>query len=261
MKYLIANWGLEKFKTKVEEYYGSSLSDPHPADVTDVDDHMGWHEQGDGKLFLGVNIENGRIKDEGDLRIKSGLRAVLQKFGMDTRLTALQGVILCDIDPADKDEINQILADHGIKSADELSLARRFSIACPAFPTCGLSITESERVLPQVIDQLDVEIAKHGLEQQKVAVHMTGCPNGCARPYTPDIGLVGRSVGKYTLFLGGNPEGTRLAFIYRDQVPLDDIVPTLSPLLAAYKSERQDGESFGDFCDRLGQAELESRAA
>ena len=260
MKYLIHDWGLEKFKAKVEEYFGQSLPEPHPVDVTGVDDHIGWHEQGDGKLFLGINIENGRIKDEGDLRIKSGLRAVLSKFGMDTRLTALQSVILCDIDPGDKDEINAILAEHGIRQAEELSLVRRYSIACPAFPTCGLSITESERALPGLIDQLEIEVARLGLESQQIAVHMTGCPNGCARPYTPDIGLVGKAVGKYTVFLGGNPEGTRVGFIYKDMVPLDEIVSVLSPLLTAYKAERGEGESFGDFCARLGQEELESRA-
>jgi len=131
MKYLIANRGIDWFKGKVEEYFGSPLPEPHPADVTDVDDHLGWHEQGDGRLFLGVNIENGRIKDEGDVRIKSGLRAVLERFGMDTRLTALQSVILCDIKPSDREEIDSRLADHGIRPAGELSLIRRYSMACP----------------------------------------------------------------------------------------------------------------------------------
>lgn len=260
MKYLIHDWGLDKFKAKVEEYFGAALPEPHAADVTGVDDHIGWHEQGDGKLFLGINIENGRIKDEGDLRLKTCLRTVIEKFGMDTRLTALQSVILCDIDPADKDEINGILADHGVKCADELSLLRRYSIACPAFPTCGLSITESERALPGVIDALEVEVAKHGLESQKIAIHMTGCPNGCARPYTPDIGLVGKAVGKYTVFVGGNPEGTRLCFIYKDMVPQDEIASTLSPLLGGYKADRQEGESFGDYCARVGQEGLEALA-
>jgi sulfite reductase (ferredoxin) len=261
LKYLIADWGVPKFKAMVEQYYGKGLPDPHPADVTGVDDHIGWHEQGDGKLFLGINIENGRIKDEGNLRIKTGLRVLLNRFGMNTRLTALQSVILCDINPENKAEINRIMAEHGMKGADELSLIRRYSIACPAFPTCGLSITESERALPGIIDDLDVAIAKLGMQSDKIAVHMTGCPNGCARPYTPDIGLVGKAVGKYTMFLGGNPEGTRLGFIYKDMVLMDDIVPTLVPLLTAYKSERKGAESFGDFCDRKGQAALESYSA
>jgi sulfite reductase (ferredoxin) len=252
LKYLIADWGVDRFKAKVEEYFGSPLPEPHPADVTGVDDHLGWHEQGDGRLFLGINVENGRIKDEGSLRLKTGLRAILRRFGMETRLTALQSVLLCDIDPRDRAEIEQIMVDHGIKTAEELSLIRRYSIACPAFPTCGLSITESERALPGIIDQLDVEVARLGLQSAKIAVHMTGCPNGCARPYTPDIGLVGKAVGKYTMFVGGNPEGTRLGFIYRDMVELDNIVPALVPLLQAYKSQRQGAESFGDFCARKG---------
>ncbi len=144
------------------------------------------------------------------------------------------------------------MAEYGILRADQLSLLRRYAIACPAFPTCGLSITESERALPGVIDQLEVEVAKLGLQTSKLAVHMTGCPNGCARPYTPDVGLVGKAVGKYTVFVGGNPEGTRLAFIYRDLVALEEIVPALVPLLQRYRVEREGSESFGDFCARRG---------
>ncbi len=260
LKYLIHDWGVEKFKAKVEEYYGQSLRNPHPTDVTGADDHIGWHEQGDGKLFLGINIENGRIKDEGDLRIKTGLRAILQKYKMRTRLTALQGVILCDIDPANRDDINAMLKSHGIKQDHELTLTRRYAIACPAFPTCGLSITESERALPGIIDKLEAELARLGIPNERISVHMTGCPNGCARPYTPEIGLVGKTVGKYTIFVGGNAEGTRLNFLYKDLVPQDDIVPTLAPLLARFKAERRNGECFGDFCHRQGQAVLEAFA-
>jgi len=256
LKYLIADWGVPAFKAKVEEYFGAPLPDPHPADVTDVDDHLGWHEQGDGRLFLGINIENGRIHDSGSLRIKSGLRTILKRFGMEVRLTPLQSLIFCDINPSDKAEINRLLDEHGILPVEKLSLIRRYAIACPAFPTCGLSITESERALPGVIDGLDVEIARLGLQSHRIAVHMTGCPNGCARPYTPDIGLVGKAAGKYTVFVGGNPQGTRLGFIYRDMVPLDDLVPTLIPLLTAYKAGRNGSESFGDYCTRMGLENL-----
>lgn len=256
MKYLIHDWGLATFKAKVEEYYGRSLPEPHPADVTGVDDHIGWHEQGDGKLFLGINIETGRIKDDGDLRLKTGLRTLLEKYRFDTRLTALQSVILCDIDPKDRDDINRHLAAYGIKQAHELTLVRRYSIACPAFPTCGLSITESERALPGVIDKLEVELSKLGLLSEKVAVHMTGCPNGCARPYTPDIGFVGKTLGKYTIYLGGNAEGTRIGYIYRDLVPQDELVTALQPVLAQYKAQRRGGESFGDYCARVGKEAL-----
>jgi sulfite reductase (ferredoxin) len=260
LKYVIANWGLPAFKQKVEEYFGRSLPEPHAADVTEVDDHIGWHEQGDGKLFLGINIETGRIKDEGDLRIKSGLRAILEKYGMRTRLTPLQSAILCDIEPAERKTIERMLSEHGVKLDTEISLTRRFAIACPAFPTCGLSITESERVLPQLIDSLETEMARIGLAGERIAVHMTGCPNGCARPYTPEIGLVGKTLGKYTIYVGGNATGTRLGFIYKDLVPFDDVIPALAPLLAWYKSDRQNGESVGDFCHRLGQEAILAHA-
>ena len=267
LRYTIHNHGLDWFKAKVEEYYGQSLPAPRDIDVTDVDDHIGWHEQGDGKLFLGINIECGRIKDEGSLRIKTGLQAILTRYGMETRLTALQSVILCDIDPKDKADLVQMLVDHGIKQDHELTLVRRYSIACPAFPTCGLSITESERALPGIIDDLEVEMAKLGIKHDRISVHMTGCPNGCARPYTPDIGLVGKAagvggaLGKYTIFLGGNVQGTRLAFIYKDSVPQADLVSALVPALQYYKANRRSGEAFGDFCHRVGLADLQQHAS
>ncbi len=257
LKYLIADWGIEKFKAKVEEYYGKPLQTPHPTQVTDVDDHLGWQEQGDGKWFLGVNVPSGRIKDEGDLRLKTGLRTILEKYGMDTRLTALQSVILCDIDEKDRADINGILSEHGVIAAEEMTLLRRYAIACPAWPTCGLAVTESERAMPGLLEELEAELARQDLSDERISLHMTGCPNGCARPYTPDIGLVGKAAGeKYTLFLGGNVEGTRLAFIYEDMVTKEDIVPKLAPLFTLFKSERQDRESFGDFCDRIGQEKL-----
>ncbi len=261
LKYTIHNHGLDWFKAKVEEYFGQSLPAPRDIDVTDVDDHIGWHEQGDGKLFLGINIECGRIKDEGSLRIKTGLRAILTRYGMETRLTALQSVILCDIDPQDKADIVQMLVEHGIKQDHELTLIRRYSIACPAFPTCSLAVTESERTLPGIIDQLEVEMAKLGIKGDRISVHMTGCPNGCARPYTPDIGFVGKTLGKYTIYVGGNVMGTRLAYVYKDLVPEADAVAAIIPALHYYKAHRQSGETFGDFCQRKGQADLQQHAS
>ena len=256
MKYLIANWGLEKFKAEVEKYYGEPLPAPHPTDVHNVDDHIGWHEQGDGKPFLGINVENGRIQDHEGVRMKTALRVLLKKYGMDTRLTALQGVILCDINPSDRGEIETLLKEHGVKLANELTLARRYSIACPAYPTCGLAVTESERVMPTVMDQIETELAKHGLINDRLAIHMTGCPNGCARPYNCDIGLVGKAKHKYTVFLGGNPQGARMSFLWQDMVPQDEIATRLSPLFGRYKAERSSQESFGDFCHRVGKEHL-----
>lgn len=256
MKYLIANWGLERFKAKVEEYFGAPLADPHPDDVRDVDDHLGWHEQGDGRLFLGINVDNGRIKDEGDYRVKTAIRLLLNKYKVDTRLTALQGMLMCDLEPSWKPEIEKILRDHGVPLAEELTLVERYSISCPAYPTCGLAVTEAERVMPEVRQSIMNVLREQGLDRERIAIHMTGCPNGCARPYTPDIGLVGKAKHKYTIFLGGNPEGTRIGFLYQDMVPQDEIATRLSPVLAKWKAERQVGESFGDYCHRLGKEAL-----
>ena len=133
-------------------------------------------------------------------------------------MTAQQNVLLCDIDPSQRDEIDRILADHGVVPAEERSQLRRLSMACPALPTCGLSITESERVMPDILDRLESELGRQGLSGEQISIHMTGCPNGCARPYMAELGFVGRSPNKYAVYLGGNEEGTRLARLYDQNV-------------------------------------------
>lgn len=256
LKYLIHNWGLARFKAKVEEYYGQALPEPRPVNVHGFDDHLGWHEQGDGRLFYGLNIENGRIEDEADFRLKSALRELCRRFRPGIRLTAHQSLLLTDLNPADKAAVEDVLRSHGVKLSDEISEVRRWSMACVAWPTCGLSITEAERALPGMIDQLEVELARLGLSQERFTVRMTGCPNGCARPYNSDIGLVGKAAGKYTIFAGGRLLGDRLNFNYKDMVPAEEVVATIVPLLAYFKQERQDGETLGDFCHRKGQEDL-----
>lgn len=276
MKYLIHEWGLPKFKAKVEEYLTQAeeicgvtentvrrpLPDPHPADVTGHQDHLGWHQQRDGKWFLGLPIENGRVKDDGELRLKTALRKLLIDLVPTVRLTLHQNILLCDLEEHQRPEIESILADHGVIAVDQISNARRFAFACPAQPTCGLSITESERVMPLVISELESVLEELGLDDEQFAIHMTGCPNGCARPYNCDIGLVGRSVngktgeGKYMIFVGGNLIGTRMNATYKDQVPMSQIVSELRPLLLYYKQSHQDGETLGDFCHRIGIDEL-----
>lgn len=256
LKYLIHNWGLPKFKAKVEEYYGQPLADPHPQDVHGFDDHIGWHEQGDGKLFYGLNVENGRIHDYGDFRLKTALRKICTTLRPPMRLTAHQSILFTDINPADAPKLEAIFREHGVKLHDEISAVRRWSMACVAWPTCGLAITESERALPGIIDQLEPELAKLGLSSETFTLRMTGCPNGCARPYNCDIGLVGRAAGKYTVFVGGRLLGDRLNFMYKDMVPAEEIVPTLVPLFAYFKHDRLEGETLGDFCHRKGRDDL-----
>jgi sulfite reductase (ferredoxin) len=156
----------------------------------------------------------------------------------------------------DRGRLEQILRSHGVKLSDEVSTVRRWSMACVAWPTCGLSITESERALPGMIDQIEVELARLGLSSEKFTIRMTGCPNGCARPYNCDIGLVGKARGKYTVFLGGRLLGDRLNFLYKDMVPEEEVVATLAPVFLYFKQARQPKESLGDFCLRKGAADI-----
>ena len=252
IKYLVHDWGVEKFREVLSGYIGGALMPPRPVQVSGFDPHLGWQAQGDGKFFYGLSIENGRIKDERALRLRTGLRKIIERFQPAIRLTPLQDILLCDLEEGAKAEIESLLNEHGISRPDEISNVQRYSMACPAIPTCGLAISESERLLPTIIDRLETEIRRLGLEDEKLSVRMTGCPNGCVRPYQSDIGLVGRSGDKFTVFVGGHVLGHRLNFMLKDLVHKDDIVPTLAPVLERFKHDRQPGESFGDYCHRLG---------
>jgi sulfite reductase (ferredoxin) len=256
MKYLISDWGLDRFRSKVEEYFGDSLAPLHPVHVHGFNDGMGWHEQGDGLWFYGLNVENGRIKDTPEMRLKSALREICNTFHSPLRLTPHQSIIFCDIKPEDRSKLESILRRHKVPLTEDYSTVRRWSIACPALPTCGLAVSESERVMPEIIDQLEVELERLGLQDEVFTTRMTGCPNGCARPYNSDIGLVGKTKDKYTIFLGGRVLGDRLNFIYEDLVPTEQVVPTLVPALKYFKESRISGESFGEFCHRVGKEDL-----
>ncbi len=252
LKYLINNWGIDRFKQKVEEYHGNSLPTAKPVTIEAHNDGMGWNQQGDGRLFYGLNVENGRIKDEGSYCLKAALRAICTELKPPMRLTPHQSIIFCDLTEADRPRLEELLKVHGVPLSEDFSNARRWSIACPAMPTCGLAVTESERALPGMMDDLEKELEALGLDEEVFTTRMTGCPNGCARPYNSDIGLVGKTKGKYTIFLGGRVEGDRLNFIYKDLVPADEVIPTLVTVFRYFKEARQAGESFGDFCHREG---------
>jgi sulfite reductase (ferredoxin) len=260
LKYVVANHGLAWCKARVEEYCGFALPDPHPDDVRAFDDHLGWHAQGDGQFFYGLNIENGRILDNDQTRLKTALRVICREYRPNIRLTPHQSMLFCDLPEPARAGIDDILREHGVKRLDEISTVRRWSMACVAFPTCGLAVTESERVLPGIIDRLEVELARLGLARETFTLRMTGCPNGCARPYNCDVGLVGKTAGKYTIFVGGRLLGDRLNFLYKDLVPEAEIPATLVPLFAYFKQARQPGESFGDFCHRKGADDLRAWA-
>jgi len=258
MKYLVEAWGIERFKAEVEKYLGYGLSEPEPLEWLSGDDHLGWHEQGDGKLFLGLFIENGRVKD--NLRV--GIREVVQRFQTEVRLTPQQHILFVNIAPADKAAIEAILNAHQVGLPESFPLAVRHAMACPALPTCGLAITEAERVMPEVVRQLHQTLQTLGLQNGPVPhMRMTGCPNGCARPYSAEIGLVGRSLNSYTIYLGGSHLGTRLGQVFLDNVLRQEIVERLKPILVAYKAQRWGNETFGDYCHRVGLEALQQMAS
>jgi sulfite reductase (ferredoxin) len=261
MKYVIEEWGIEKFKAKVEEYFGKSFQPLKDLPEWKYHDYLGWHEQGDGKMFVGINIENGRIKDEGEMRLKTALRTLVHGYRLPMLLTPSQNVILYDIQPQDKDAIAKILQDHGVKKETDISLLDRYAMACPAMPLCGLATTEAERVMPQVLERMTKLLKRVGLSKEHFITRMTGCPNGCARPYLAEVGFVGNGPSQYQLWLGAAPNQTRLAQVYVEKMPIDDLEATLEPVFICFKQHREKGEKFGDFCHRYGFAALHTFAA
>lgn len=256
LKYVLKDWGIAKFREVLQTYLPFPILLPKEFAVTGFPLHLGWHEQGDGNYFYGISVENGRIKDEGDFRLRTLIRKLVEKFQPSVRLTPMQDILLCDLPKSAKPLIHRLLTVYGITRPDRLSLVQTHSMACPAIPTCGLALSEAERALPSIIDQLEGEIKRLGLHSDKIGIRMTGCPNGCVRPYQSDIGIVGRSGDKYTVFVGGNLVGSRLNFVLKDLVPIDQIVPTLLPLLEDFKRNHAASESFGDYCQRLGAEKI-----
>lgn len=261
MKYLIHDWGLDRFREELERRLGYRLAPPAETPPLQLDLYLGWHAQGDGRHWLGLSVENGRIQDVGDFRLKTALRRLAETYRPGIRLTPNHDVLLTDLRDEDRAGIEALLAEHGVALPDRLSQARTHAMACPAMPTCGLAIAESERVMPDVMDALERELEALGLGEETLTIRMTGCPNGCARPYVADLGFVGRSLDQYTVFVGGRPDGTRLNAPFADLVPLDEIASTVRPLFVLFQRDRRPEESFGDFCHRTGIEALRTQAA
>jgi sulfite reductase (ferredoxin) len=261
MKYLLDGWGLDRFRAEMERRLGARLAPPRPLTWERTGDHLGWHEQHDGRWYLGVWIENGRIKDTDGLRIKTALRTLVERYQPPIWLTAHQNAIFGNFAADQRAEVEALLREHGVSLVDAVPNALRYSMACPATPTCGLAVAESERALPDVVRQIDAVLQGLGLGDERLSVRMTGCPNGCARPYLGDVGFVGRSPGKYQIYVGGDFEGSRLNQLYADLVPTNELAERLRPLFLLFRSEREPGEGFGDFCHRLGIERLQAAAA
>ena len=252
LKYLINDKGVQWFREKVAEYFGKPLEAFKPLPEWKYLDFLGWHEQGDGKLFVGISVDNGRIKDEGSFQLKTALREIVQKYNLPVRATPHQNVLIYDISPDIKQEIQGILDRCGIQSETALDPLERYGMACPAMPTCGLAITESERVMPSILERIRALLTKVGLKDEHLVVRMTGCPNGCARPYMAELGFVGSSPESYQIWLGGSPDQTRLAKAIEEKLHVKDFEAFLEPIFVYFKQKRQLSESFGNFCDRVG---------
>ncbi len=250
MKYLINDRGIAWFRSELERYFPggftTALKEPKPV----LEDYLGWHQQGDGRWFVGLPLLCGRLDGER----KVGLRKLVGRYLPEIRLTANQDILLCNIARNQRQEVAEALAEIGWTNPAETSLLSRHAIACPALPTCGLAITESERILPSVIERLEKLLEAEEIKTP-ILIRMTGCPNGCARPYMAELALVGSGVDQYQLWLGGNPGLTRLAQPILDKLPLKDLEITIKPLLQHWRDKGMK-QSFGDYCNQLEHEQL-----
>ncbi|MEO1070398.1 MAG: sulfite reductase, ferredoxin dependent, partial [Cyanobacteria bacterium J06638_6] len=211
MKYLINDWGVERFRQQVETYLGKSLKAFKKLPKWTFYDYLGWHEQGDGNLFVGIPVENGRVLNREGLQLKTALKEIVERFNLPMLVTPNQSVLFYEVKPADKAEIQAILTRCGVVKETDLDPLVRYAMACPALPLCGLAVTESERIMPTVLGRLRGLLTRLGLQDEHFVVRMTGCPNGCARPYMAELGFVGSAPESYQVWLGGSPNQTRLA--------------------------------------------------
>ncbi len=256
LKYVVEDNGVEWVRARLSEQLGFALAPPRLMPHLAMPELLGWHGQGDGLFWLGVPLPSGRIADTDEAKLRTALRIIVERFGADPVLTPQQDLLLSNVAADARDDIEAILRAHGVTLAEQMTPLARWALACPALPTCGLALTEAERVRAPMVASIDAALARQGLGEERISLRITGCPNGCARPYAGDIGIVGRMPGFYALYVGGDFEGTVLSFKLLDKVAEDDIAATLEPLFAAFAGQRHDGEAFGPFCRRLGAERL-----
>jgi sulfite reductase (NADPH) hemoprotein beta-component len=252
LKYTILDRGVEWFKGELQRRLGWDLEPERPYDFEHHGDRYGWIKGTNGKWHLTLFIENGRVRDWEDYPLMTGLREIAKAHDGDLRLTANQNVIIGNVSEANRERIEQLVQAHKLSDGERISALRRNAMACVALPTCGLAMAESERYLPTLITKLEGLAAEAGLSNEEIVVRMTGCPNGCARPYLAEIGLVGKAIGKYNLYLGGDFAGARMNRLHRENIAEEEILAVLKPLFHRFAKERLSGEHFGDFVVRIG---------
>ncbi|MCT8468607.1 NADPH-dependent assimilatory sulfite reductase hemoprotein subunit [Chromohalobacter canadensis] len=251
LKYTVEALGVDGFRERVEEYLGESLAPARELPLTHNGDRLGWYQGEDGLWHYGLFVQNGRLADvDGGAQLMSGMREIAKAHDGDIVLTTNQNLIITQVPEARREAIDTLLADYAMTF--ETTPLRRHAMACVAFPTCGLAMAESERYLPSLIDRLEAIMQDAGLGDDAIIVRMTGCPNGCARPYLAEIGFVGKTLGRYNLYLGGGFAGERLNKLYRENIDEATILEELTPLIQRYAAEREAGEAFGDFVVRAG---------
>jgi sulfite reductase (NADPH) hemoprotein beta-component len=251
LKYTIERIGLPTFRAELERRLGYSLSPAREFAFTDNGDRLGWSTGDDGVSHFTLFVENGRVSDLPDRRLLGGLHAIAELGVGRFIITANQNLVIADIPPQKREAVAELLRMHGLDAP--VSGLRRNALACVALPTCGLALAESERYLPSLVSRLEDQLEQLGLAQDDITIRMTGCPNGCARPYLAEIALVGRAPGLYNLYLGGAFDGTRLNKLYRKDIGDDAIIAALALLLRDYAEQRSGGERFGDYVIRTGQ--------
>lgn len=252
LKYTIERMGIDAFRAEVEKLCGFELGEPRDFTFEDNGDRYGWVEDHTGNFHYTMFIENGRVYDSEDYPLMTGLREIAKVHDGDFRLTANQNLIIANISKKKKKEITKLLEEYRMIDSYERSALRLNSMACVALPTCGLALAESQRYLPDLISEIDKVLEDAGLRHDAITIRMTGCPNGCARPYIAEIGFVGRGPGKYNLYLGGGFHGERLSKLYAPSVKGDDVPRILEPIIRDYAKNREEGERFGDFVIRSG---------
>ena len=253
LKYTVDDMGLDAFRAEVERRLGYALAAPHAHEFTTNGDPLGWRQGTDGRWHYTLFVENGRVADfPGGPALRSALRDLAGVHAGGISLTTNQNLILTDIADAGRPAIEALLERHGLAGHNAISTVRQHSVACVGLPTCGLSMAESERYLPRLMTHIEALLAQAGLTDAPITVRMSGCPNGCSRPYLAEVALVGKGPGKYNLFLGAGFHGQRVGRLYRENIGEADILAALAPLFEHYARERRPGEHFGDFTVRAG---------
>jgi len=251
LKYTVDRMGIEKFKEELEKRTGFKLQPAKPYTFTAREDYYGWYQNHKGKWYYTPYIENGRVLDDDKVALKSALLEIAHTGKANFRFTGNQNLIVADVDKKDKEAINEILKKYKIiEHTDNASVIRKNSIACVALPTCPLALAEAQRYMPSLLDKIELLLVKNDLQNEKIIIRMTGCPNGCARSYNAEIGLVGAAPGRYNLHFGGDHEGLRLNKIYKENLDEAEILETLEEKFFQFKNERNNNESFGDYTYR-----------